>query len=87
MTTSLVAGPVPTRDSDSHPRVLGVNERLSLIGLIDGAVRAGSSQPPLVADLFSELGNLVDATVRGAKIDRLQPDESNRGFRILEINA
>ncbi|MBI5571071.1 MAG: hypothetical protein HY914_14095 [Desulfomonile tiedjei] len=87
MTTGLIAEQVTNEDSDPHPRPLGVNERLWLIGLIDGAVRAGSSHPPLVADLFSELGNLVDATVRGAKIDRLQADESNHGFRVLEING
>ncbi len=66
---------------------LGLHDRLSLISLIDEGVRAGCSDSPMVADLFAELGNRVDATVRGAKIDRLKPDGARRGFRILEINA
>jgi hypothetical protein len=69
-----------------HTR-LGLHDRLSLISLIDEGARSGCSDSPMVADLFAELGNRVDVTVRGAKLDRLKPDGARRGFRILEINA
>jgi hypothetical protein len=66
---------------------LGLNERLSLISLIEEGSRSGCADSPLVADLFAELATRVDSTVRGAKIDQLKPDGTHRGFRLLEINA
>ena len=68
-----------------RPR-LGVHERLALIGLMEEGLRVGVSESPLVADLFDELGELVNATVSGAKVDRLKSDGAN-GFKVFEINA
>jgi len=66
---------------------LSVKERLALIGLIDEGVRQGSTESPLAADLFNDLLNLVDATVSGAKVDRLKSGDSHNGFKVIEINA
>lgn len=66
---------------------LSLNERLALIGLIDEGMRLGSSESPIVADLFNELWDLVNATVAGSKIDRLKPEDSQNGFQVFEINA
>jgi len=65
---------------------LSLNERLALIGLIEEGIRGGASDSAIIADLFTELGDLVNATVSGAKIDRLRSDSSN-GFKTLEITA
>jgi len=51
---------------------LSLNERLALIGLIEEGIRGGASDSAIIADLFTELGDLVNATVSGAKIDRLR---------------
>jgi hypothetical protein len=74
------------RDDRSETR-LTLNERLALIGLIDEGMRLGSSDSPIVADLFGDLWELMDATVSGSKIDRLKPEEGGNGFRILEVNS
>ena len=66
---------------------LGLNERLALIGLIDEGMRLSSSESPIVADLFSDLWDLVNATVAGSKIDRLKPEDSPNGFHEFEINS
>lgn len=66
---------------------LNLNERLALISLIDESTRAGSSDAAIVSDLFTELGDLLETTVSGAKIDRLVSDHSENGFKVLEINA
>ncbi len=66
---------------------LGLNERLSLIGLIDDGMRLGSSRAPLVADLFNDLWDLVNKTVSGSKIDWLKPEDTQNGFQIFEINS
>ncbi len=66
---------------------IGLNERLALIGLIDEGMRLGSSGSPIVADLFSDLWGLVNATVAGSKIDRLKPEDTQNGFREFDINA
>ena len=76
-----------SKPSGHELKRLGLNDRLALISLIDEGVRLGSSDSPMVADLFSELGDLVDATVSGAKIDRLKPEGDQNGFKIFEINA
>jgi len=65
---------------------LSLNDRLALIGLIDEGIRAGASDSGIITDLFTELGNLVNATVSGARIDRLRSDNAN-GFKTLEIIA
>lgn len=70
-----------------QPRGLALNERLALIGLIDEGMRLGSSDSPMAADLFNDLWDLVNATVSGSKIRRLKPEDSQNGFRVLEINA
>jgi hypothetical protein len=66
---------------------IGLNERLALIGLIEEGMRAGSSESPIVADLFSNLWGLVNSTARGARIDVLKSDDSSHGFKVFEINA
>ena len=77
----------PGRNSTAGMRRLSLNERLGLIGLIEEGMRLGSSESPMVADLFSDLWELVSATVSGSKIDRMKPEESQNGFRVFEINA
>jgi GNAT superfamily N-acetyltransferase len=77
---------MPDQASGNGKR-LSVNERLGLISLIDEGSRIGSPDSPVVADLFSELSQLVDRTVSGSKIDRLKPEESTKGFQVLEINS
>ncbi|MBW1924629.1 MAG: hypothetical protein JRF59_13045 [Deltaproteobacteria bacterium] len=66
---------------------IGLNERLGLIGLIEEGVRLGTGASPIVADLFSNLWDLVDRTVSGSRVDRLKPEDSEKGFRMLEINS
>ena len=66
---------------------LTLNERLGLVALIDEGIRLGSPEAPMVADLFNDLWDLMNATVSGSRLDRLKPEESNNGFRLLEINA
>ncbi len=77
---------LPLDDLPARKR-LTVNERLSLIGLIDVGARQGWSDSPMVADLFDELSGLVNRTVSGAKIDRLHSDRPHNGFKVIEINA
>ncbi len=74
-------------DHDPEGKRLGLNDRLALIDLINEGARHGSTDSPMVADLFGELWNLVDVTVSGAKIDRLTSGDSRNGFKVLEINA
>ena len=69
------------------PKDLGLNERLGLIGLIDEGMRLGSSDYPIMADLFNDLWNLVNKTVSGRKINSVKPEDSHHGFRVIEINA
>jgi len=66
---------------------LSLNERLALISLMSEETRRGGSDSPLVADLFDDLWNLVDATVSGARIDRLHSDGHNNGFKVFEIKS
>jgi len=66
---------------------LGLNERLALISLIDEGMRVQSHQSPIVADLFSNLWDLVHQTISGSRIQRLKPEDSHNGFRVIEINA
>lgn len=78
-----------TSDGDNVPeeKRLSLNDRLALIDLISEGAKQGSADSPMVADLFSELWNLVDATVSGAKIDRLTSGDVRNGFKVLEMNA
>ena len=64
-----------------------LNDRLALISLIDQGMRLGGSDSPIMADLFSDLWNLVDETVSGSKIDLLKPVDSRNGFKVFEANA
>ncbi len=66
---------------------LSLNDRLALINLMEVGTRVAASDSPMTADLFENLSGLVAETVSGAKIDRLQPDRSNQGFKIFEINS
>lgn len=65
---------------------LSLNERLALISLIDEGIRGRASDSAIITDLFTELGDMVNATVSGAKIDQLQSDNAN-GFKTIEITA
>ena len=66
---------------------LSLNERLGLIALIDEGMRLGSPKAPMVADLFNDLWDLMNATVSGSKLDQLNPEDSKSGLRLFEINA
>ena len=86
----MVNRPIQARSSENKnaaPKGLGLNERLGLIGLIDEGMRLGSSDSPIVADLFNNLWDLVNETVSGSKINSLKPEDSHNGFRVIEINA
>jgi len=76
----------PTR-TETNPKKLRISDRLGLIGLIEEGVRTHSSESPLVSDLFDNLWHLVHKTVSGSKIDRLEPEQTQKGFRMIEINA
>ncbi|MFH1293007.1 MAG: MBL fold metallo-hydrolase, partial [Pseudomonadota bacterium] len=71
----------------SSNKQIGLSERLGLISLIDEGMRLGSAGCPIIADLFNDLWDLVNATVSGSKINSLKPEESNNGFKVFEINA
>jgi glyoxylase-like metal-dependent hydrolase (beta-lactamase superfamily II) len=75
----------PTPIERSKP--LSLHERLGLLALIDEGMRQGLSETPVLSDLFSDLWDLVKATVSGSRIDRLKPEQSRYGFHVLEINA
>jgi glyoxylase-like metal-dependent hydrolase (beta-lactamase superfamily II) len=66
---------------------LTIHERLGLLALIDEGMRDGLAEAPVLADLFSDLWSLVEATVSGSHIDRFKPNQSLHGFQVLEINA
>ncbi len=66
---------------------LSLHEKLALIGLIEEGMKDGSSECPAMADLFDNLWDLVNRTVSGSRIDRLSPEVSRNGFRVIEINA
>ncbi|MFZ7112401.1 MAG: hypothetical protein ACOWYE_12020 [Desulfatiglandales bacterium] len=72
---------------DREGRSLSLRERLSLIALIDEGMRSGASNSPIVAELFENLWELVDATIAGSKVSHLSPEGSANGFRVFEINA
>jgi glyoxylase-like metal-dependent hydrolase (beta-lactamase superfamily II) len=66
---------------------LSLNERLSLVALIDKGMRRGLAEAPVSADLFSNLWELVNATAKGGKINRLTYEESKNGFQMFEIQG
>lgn len=66
---------------------LGLSEKLSLINLISDGYRHETDNSSVFSDLFRELENLVNRTVSGSKVDRLEADYSKKGFKHLEINA
>jgi len=72
---------------DATQRGLDLNQRLGLISLIDEGLRMKSHESPIVADLFSNLWDLVNKTVCGSRINRLKPEDSHNGFRVIEVNA
>jgi len=76
-----------THSSDGDKIMLNISDRLALIGLIDEGMRQNSSDSPIVADLFSDLWELINSTVSGSKIDRLKPEDSPNGFHVVEVNA
>ncbi len=66
---------------------LSITDRLSLINLIHEGIRHGGEDAPIASNLYEELWNLVDATVSGAKIDKLNGSRSTKGFKAFEINS
>ena len=68
-------------------KTISLNERLGIISLIDEGIRLGAPDTPLVSDLFSNLWDLVNATVSGSRIDSFKPEEIRNGFKMFEINA
>jgi len=70
---------------------LNLSERLSLVALIDEGMRRGLSKAPVSADLFDNLWELVDATAKGGRINRLpfrkMGTDSQNGFQMFEIQA
>ncbi|MFH1092034.1 MAG: GNAT family N-acetyltransferase [Pseudomonadota bacterium] len=76
-----------TSNSAWPKKPLILSDRLALISLIEEGVRLGSSDTPVVADLFNELWELVDKTVHGSRIDRYKPQTNGNGFQTLEIKA
>jgi len=74
------SGNMSTNSIISSNKQIGLNERLGLISLIDEGMRLGSAGCPIIADLFNDLWDLVNATVSGSKINSLKPEESKNGF-------
>jgi hypothetical protein len=77
----------PPMSSLERKKPLSLNERLGLIALIDEGMRLGLPGAPMVADLFNDLWDLMNATVSGSRLDRLNPEDSKSGLRLFEINA
>jgi hypothetical protein len=77
----------PSGPGNRERKGLSLNDRLGLIGLIDEGMRQQLSNSPIVPDLFSDLWDLVSATVSGSRIDRLKPEESKNGYHVFEINS
>jgi glyoxylase-like metal-dependent hydrolase (beta-lactamase superfamily II) len=77
----------PLMSSIEKKKPLSLNERLGLIALIDEGMRLGLPEAPMVADLFNDLWDLMNATVSGSKLDQLNPEDSKSGLRLFEINA
>ena len=50
-------------------------------------MRLGSSDSPIMADLFNDLWDLVNKTVAGSRINSVKAEDSHNGFRVIEINA
>ena len=78
---------MPEKEGLVEHRQLTLHDRLGLIGLIDEGMREGSTDSPVMADLFSNLWRLVGDTVKGSKIDQLSPNGSDNLFRVLEVRA
>ena len=76
---------ISARKNDIIKKHLGLNERLGLIGLIEEGIHLGSSDSPIVTDLFNDLWNLVNKTVSGSRLDQLKPEDSRNGFHVFEI--
>ncbi|MBI5589455.1 MAG: GNAT family N-acetyltransferase [Deltaproteobacteria bacterium] len=66
---------------------IDLKSRLALIGLIDEQLRSKAARAPVLVDLFGELNGLIDATVDGSKINRLNLDTRASGFHIIEITS
>lgn len=66
---------------------LNLNERLRLLSLIDEGLWGGATDSPIVGELFENLWSLVDSTVSGSKINRLNPEDTLKGFHVFEVNA
>ncbi len=66
---------------------LNLSERLGLVALIDEGMRRGLTEAPVSADLFDNLWELVGATAKGGRINRLKFEDSQNGFQMFEIKA
>jgi len=76
----------PMRLPDTQ-KDLNLSERLSLVALIDEGMRRGLADGPVSADLFDNLWELVGATAKGGRINRLKFTDSQNGFQMFEIKA
>jgi hypothetical protein len=84
---SMTARPLQDTSSQDGRATLSLSERLGLISLIEEGERVASPENPVVADLFDNLWDLVDATVSGSKIDHLKPRIGTNGFQVIELNS
>jgi GNAT superfamily N-acetyltransferase len=66
---------------------LSLNERLSLIALIDEGMQSRASENPLKGDLFDNLWELVSVTATGSRINGFHADTAKAGFRVFELTA
>ncbi len=74
-------------DLPDKKKGLSLNERVSLVALIDEGMRLGLPEAPVAADLFNDLWDLINATAKGGKINRLKFKDSQDGFQMFEIKA
>ena len=85
--TEMVTQKISTVNPVEKKKLLTLNERLNLIALIDDGMRLGLTEAPVVADLFNDLWDLMNATISCCRLDQLKPEESGAGLRLFEINA
>lgn len=82
--------PETVKLTETH-KDLNLSEKLSLVALIDEGMRRGLSKAPVSADLFDNLWELVGATAKGGRINRLPfpktGTDSQNGFQMFEIKA
>jgi hypothetical protein len=66
---------------------LSLNERLSLVSLIDEGMRLGLPESPGAADLFNNLWELVNKTAKGGRINPMKFNDTDDGFQTFELTG